>query len=196
MVHGLIHPLLLQLVWLVGFWLLLPGLSHCYLVFSLLFFSLFTGRMVLVALELPAKHRRGLHPSSALSRDPLTDWFYLISISIAFLISLTKYQTRSNFRKEECTLHFSRGCIPPWQARHGRRRRGMVGHTASTGRKQGANRKCGWTVGPECTTSAILRPLEQFCERNVENFAAESSRNHTREVFLLSSHKPVLKEGT
>lgn len=149
MVQGLIHPLLLQLVWLVGFWLAeynIYCLSHCYFAFSLLFFSLFSGRMVLVALELPAKHRRSLHPSSVLSRDPLTDWFYLISISIAFLISLTKYQTRSNFRKDECTLRCSRGCIPPRQARHGRRRRGMVGHTASTGRKQGANRKCGWTV--------------------------------------------------
>lgn len=124
-------------------YLLLPDLSRCYLACSLLFFSLFTGRMALVALELLAKHRRSLHPSSVLSRDPLPDWIYLISISIAFFVSLTKYQTRSNFRREECILLCSRGCIPSWQARHGRKRRGMAGHTVSTARKQGANRKCG-----------------------------------------------------
>lgn len=60
----------------------------------------------------------------------------------------------------------------------------------------GSEQEVWLNCGPECPTSAILRPLEQVCERNVENFAAESLRNHTREVFLLSSHKPVLKEGT
>lgn len=98
--------------------------------------------MVLVALELPAKHRRSLHPGSVLSRDPLPDWIYLISISIAFFHFSDKISNKKQFQEGGVYSALFKGMHSIMAGKTREKEKGDGCHTTSTARKQGANRKC------------------------------------------------------